>query len=116
MAMKQRRGKTEFAKLISILKNVLFFLSLYLFLVENYLLLMSTIGLILRIKLLVSTHYMLNALKFCNIIVKGTIKLSFLVLLPMATSSLRALPLYYSRNLNYIYTLVVEIFFYTVCR
>ena len=49
--MKQRRGKTEFAKLISILKNVLFFLSLYLFLVENYLLLMSTVGLILRIKL-----------------------------------------------------------------
>ena len=64
-----------------------------------------------RGKLLVSTHYMLNALKFCNIIVKGTIKLSFLVLLPMATSSLKALPLYYSRNLNYIYTLVVEIFF-----
>ena len=66
-----------------------------------------------RGKLLVSTHYMLNAVKFCNIIVKGTIKLSFLVLLPMATSSLRALPLYYSRNLNYIYTLVVEIFFLT---
>ena len=45
LAMIQCLGKRAFAKLIS------FHLSLYLFLVENYLSLMSTVGLILRIKL-----------------------------------------------------------------
>ena len=45
LAMIQCLGKRAFAKLIS------FHLSLYLFLVENYFSLMSTVGLILRIKL-----------------------------------------------------------------
>lgn len=101
--MKQCLGKRAFAKLISILKNV-FFLSQSL----------SVFG----GKLFIINEYSRSNLKARKSIVKGTIKLYFLVLRPMATSSLLGLCSFIIRETRIIFILwqLGFVFSYTVCR